>query len=160
MIQPSEVYTEVHCLLSLVHNAVSSDFVDRCCLSLPYSWFAYWYVARSFLSPYELDIIGLNTFYLTTSGITNLPPLSAIPLMIVNSSRCTCDKVSAKMFSFPARHTKSIAYFCKLSNILCNCGVVFFSGFFIIASSGLWSLCYNFLSIDVMVKSLTFKYHC
>ena len=56
------------------------------------------------------------------------------------SSRHVRDKkVSTKMFSFSARYTKSISYFCKSGNILCNRGV-FCNGFFINASSGLQSL--------------------
>ena len=105
-------------------------------------WPSFYNTLRNFLQPWifavsslissNLDFVAgafsyaISTWAVNSSSgnLLSLPGCSSVV-----SSRCVGYKVSVKMFSFSARYTKSILYFCKLRNILCNRGGVFYSGF-------------------------------
>ena len=84
----------------------------------------------------NLDCVAGAFSYTICTWDVHSPPgmLSAV------SFRWAPDKISTKIFPFQARYTKSISNMRKLCKILWNCGGLFCSGFFIIASSGLRSI--------------------
>ena len=110
-------------------------------------WPSFYNTFRNFFSPGSFGVSSLIcsnldsiarafSYTICTWAVNSFSGMSSVV-----TSRCACDKVSAKMFSFLARYTKSVSYFCKPSNILCNHGGAFCSDFFVTASSGLWLPC-------------------